>query len=119
MLKIKNRIKTHEEFQAIIHAKNIKKSGMFIVYYQNNNLGYARIGISVSKKLGNAVVRNLIKRQVRNMLHDNLNSIAPLNIIIIIRKEYDRHDFGKCQDELNELIKKIRRTNDEKTEKMA
>lgn len=42
----------------------------FIIYYLKNDIGHARIGISVSKKLGKAVIRNKIKRQVRMIVKE-------------------------------------------------
>ena len=69
-MKVKNRIKKAEEFQSMIKKGTKAVNQSFVVYHQPKEGDEARIGISVSKKLGNAVHRNLYKRQVRMMCHE-------------------------------------------------
>ena len=61
-MKKENRIKKNEEFTKIISKKHCISNAVFIMYYDNRALDHARVGISVSKKIGNAVIRNKIKR---------------------------------------------------------
>ena len=69
-MKKENRIKKNEEFQSIIKHNKSKSNRYYVLYYANRKHDYDRIGISVGKKSGNAVVRNKIKRQVRMMLQE-------------------------------------------------
>ena len=66
-----------------------------------------RIGISVSKKLGKAVIRNKIKRQVRMMLQQTINFDDNYDYIVIIRNKYLDLDFNSNLNELKYLYKKI------------
>ena len=66
-MKKEYRIKKNEEFQKIIRQKKSIVHSKFVIYFRKND-EHLRIGISVSKKLGNAVVRNKIKRQIRMMI---------------------------------------------------
>ena len=52
--------------------KRFVTSKCFAMYIKEKTGESSRIGISVSKKLGNAVVRNKIKRQIRMMCQENL-----------------------------------------------
>ena len=65
------------------------------------------IGISVSKKLGKAVIRNKIKRQVRMMLQQTTNFDDNYDYIVIIRNKYLDLDFNSNLNELKYLYKKI------------
>ena len=65
-----NRIRRNQDFKAIIAKHHISKTDEFIVYTDVNQLGYTRIGVSVSSKLGNAIIRNQIKRQIRAMINE-------------------------------------------------
>ena len=55
------RVRKNEDFSRIIKKKQSMANRSFIIYYLKNDLDHARIGISVSKKLGKAVIRNKIK----------------------------------------------------------
>ena len=68
---------------------------------------HARVGISVSKKLGKAVVRNKIKRQVRMMLQQTIDFDKCYDYIVIIRNKYLDLDFNSNLNELQYLYKKI------------
>lgn len=102
----KYRIKKNEEFSSIIALKKSKASDSFVVYFAPKKEEYSRIGLSVSKKLGDAVDRNKIKRQIRMMLanfYDFEN--AAYDLIIIARKGYLKKDFNENQCDLKALIK--------------
>ena len=73
--------------------KNVYKNGKsyankyLVMYVLENNLGKNRIGISVSKKVGNSVVRHRVTRLVRESyrLHENIFN-SGLDIVIVARK---------------------------------
>ena len=113
MIKKQNRVKKHEEFQKIIRSKNIEKNNAYIVYYQKNEISTARVGISVSKKLGNAVVRNKTKRQVRHIVHNVLDKFRGADLVIIVRANYEKNNFSENQHLMEDILKKIRRKIDE------
>ena len=102
---VKNRIKKYSEFQKVIEEGEIKKTSFFVSYTIQNNLGYSRFGISVPKKTGNAVVRNKIKRQVRSAIGQSTKFEPSLDVVLIIRKNYDANCFSQVLSEIRELIK--------------
>lgn len=67
-MNLKNRIKKSYEFKEIINKRRFIKFVTFNVYYKKSELSYSRFGLSVSKRLGNAVTRNKIKRRLRAQL---------------------------------------------------
>lgn len=101
------RVRKNEDFSRIIKKKQSMASRSFIIYYLKNDLDHARIGISVSKKLGKAVIRNKIKRQVRMMLQQTINFDDNYDYIVIIRNKYLDLDFNSNLNELKYLYKKI------------
>ena len=56
-------VKHDYDFDRIIEKNNFIKSEYFVIYQEDNNLKYDCFGISVGKKLGNAVYRNKMKRK--------------------------------------------------------
>lgn len=106
-MKKADRILKHEEFAQIAkkgqryHGKNIA------LHYLVRKDGRARVGITVSKKNGNAVTRNLIKRQIRSILDENLVMDAPIDLIVLARYSYDTEKFRANKDELVGGLKAI------------
>ncbi len=103
---VKNRIKKYSEFQKVIEAADVKKTCFFVSYRLKNELGYSRFGISVPKKTGNAVIRNRIKRQVRAAIGLSTNFEEPIDIVLIVRKNYEINNFEQIKSEIQQLLEK-------------
>ena len=106
-MKILNRIKKSDEFAATIHKGNSFRLPSFIVHVKNNDLSYMRVGISASKKLGNAVTRNRVKRQVRAMCDNLINYDAhSLDIVIVVRSKFLEMSFDENKSQLCDFVTK-------------
>lgn len=105
-MKKKYVVKNSREFQEIIKTGNCKKNKSFVVHSKNNDLPYDRFGISVSKKLGNAVFRNKYKRKIRSII-DNYKKLYINNkdYIIILRRTALEKSFAELEQDFNDLLK--------------
>ncbi|MBR2678747.1 MAG: ribonuclease P protein component [Bacilli bacterium] len=103
-------VKTTRDFDDIIKTGQFIKNKYFSIYYKDNNLPYDRFGISVSKKLGNAVFRNKYKRKIRSIV-DNYKKkyINSRDYIIILRKEAITREFVELNQEFLNLILQIQK----------
>ena len=106
-MKEKYRVKDRIEFQKIYREGTLIKSDTISLRYLPNNLGFARVGISVPTKSGNAVIRNKIKRQIRAILAHDMNFVQPVDVILVVRKSYDVSDYRKTESDIKELLKKV------------
>lgn len=81
------RIKKEQEFQKIIQTRQSFANRNFVVYIMKKNVqSHFRVGISVGKKVGNAVRRNRVKRQIRQALFELKEDISSeYNFVVIAR----------------------------------
>lgn len=105
-----NVVKSNEEFNLVMNKGKCIKNKYFVMYSIKNNLDKYRFGISVGKKVCNAVNRNKLKRQVRNILdyHKNLYSKSR-DYIIIVRKSSLGEDYKCLEENLVKLLEKMER----------
>lgn len=61
----KNRLLTNEQFQSVLALKRRASDDLLIVYLAKNECHYPRLGVSVGKMCGSAVIRNRLKRLIR------------------------------------------------------
>ena len=97
------RLTKPEQF-ALVYNKGISKSDRFLVLKAvPNQLDYSRYGISISKKVGKAVVRNRVKRVLREILRLTLPK-SGWDFIIIARSPAAFCNYHSiCESVLNLL----------------
>ena len=98
-------VKHQYDFDRIIKTRKRLINDIFIVYYDDNKEKYSRYGISVGKKLGNAVFRNKKKRQIRSII-DNLEKdyIKNKDYIIILREKGKNLEYQTLNEKIKSLI---------------
>lgn len=106
-MKVENRVKKHTEFQNVIENGTVVNGSIMYLYYLPNDLGKARVGISVPTKAGNAVIRNKIRRQIRAILSSELDLTQPYDIVFIVRRKYSIEDFSASKEEVKKLLEKV------------
>jgi ribonuclease P protein component len=103
-LEKKYRIKKNTEIQHLLKIKKTVGNKYFVIFYtenhENNNFRYA---IGVSKKYGNAVARNLVKRRIREVIKVN-NFIDRCDFFIIVKIETKNLKFNKIKEYLEQLF---------------
>ncbi len=101
-----NIIKKNEDFSRIIHNCRYIKSDLFVIYIERNeNISNYHFGISVSKKVGNAVVRNKLKRQIKDII-DKFYYQNNFNCIIIVKKNIIFSNYQEMKNQLFCLLTK-------------
>jgi ribonuclease P protein component len=106
----KYRIKKNEDFQTVFRQGKSIANRQFVIYMlQKPEEREFRIGLSVSKKIGNAVTRNRVKRLIRQVFSEEKHRIASgKEFIIIARKPAADMDYHEVKSSLIHLFRKAK-----------
>lgn len=109
-MKKEYRVKKNKEFQHIFkHGKSFANRQLVIYCVEKPDQDHFRIGLSVGKKIGNAVTRNRIKRYLRQAfqeLEDNISTSG--DIVIIARQPAKQMEYAEIKKSLTHLLYKER-----------
>lgn len=88
-------LKLNHIFRRLYHTPAFA-NGYLVLYAQKNRTGQNRVGITVSKKLGKAVVRNRVRRRLREVYRLNEDRFLPgWDIVVVARSRSIGASFGK------------------------
>lgn len=101
------RVKKEKDFQTVFQ-KGVSCANRKFVVYRLDKPGqkHFRVGLSVGKKIGNAVERNAVKRKIRACLYDMREKIEPeIDFIIIARPAINGLDSKEVYANLEHVLK--------------
>tara|TARA_A100001388_G_C28509399_1_gene375491 strand:- start:70 stop:411 length:342 start_codon:yes stop_codon:yes gene_type:complete len=103
----------NEDFRSILNGKKINNKYSTIFFKEIDRLNSKQLNISfiAKKKLGNAVIRNKIKRRLKNIMRDitkNININYKYSYLVIAKKIVFNHKFEDIKKELFLNFKKIK-----------
>ena len=100
------RVKREKDFKAIFKDGTSFATRKFVVYQLENQQNHFRVGLSVSKKLGNAVTRNQIKRRIRHILQSVKGSLVEhVDFVVIARKGVETLEYAEMEKNLLHVLK--------------
>jgi len=89
------RIRKNTEFVATMKGKRLSFDGLSLFYMKSDRANF-RVGLSVGKKLGNAVTRNRIRRQLRSCITKVLGEYAAgYDLVFVARKGLENLAFDQ------------------------
>ena len=80
------RLRKRSEFLGAYERGEKIQSTYFVLYMLENGLPYHRLGITVSRKIGKSVVRNRIKRRLREIFRANKQALSPHYDLVVNAK---------------------------------
>lgn len=96
-----DRIRKSVEYRSLSKNGHRHYSDAFVFVFRENRLSASRLGITVSKKVGNAVTRNRIKRVVRECFRLNRNVVpGRFDINVIARQSCGKISRERMRDNL-------------------
>jgi ribonuclease P protein component len=96
------------EFDAVYRAGKRRSSPHFAVFFRVNELPQSRFGFSIKKALGDAVVRNRIRRRLREIVRCHRLEIPEgWDIVIHPKSSVARASFAALTADLLRLLKSV------------
>lgn len=104
-----HRIRKSDEFRAVYGRKARASDQRLLVYACENELGHPRLGLSVSRKVGNAVVRNRWKRLIREAFRLNLARLPQGIDFVVIPKADSPPPYRHVEASLRDVARRASR----------
>ena len=105
-MKYSSSLKLNHIFQRLYHTKGVA-DGYLVLYARKNRLDQNRVGITVSKKLGKAHIRNRVRRRFREVYRLNEDKFLPgWDIVVVARSKSVEAPFDKLTKSYLSLAKK-------------
>lgn len=79
-------IRRSADFSEVYDAHRSKACPYLVIYKKENNLDHPRFGFSISKKVGKAHVRNLLRRRLSEIIRLHLDGFSDDDCVIIVRR---------------------------------
>ena len=107
------RLKRRQDFVAAAKGAYAAMPGMVVQARHRNDTGAPRVGFTATKKLGNAVIRNRIKRRLREIARLKLGALALCghDYVLIGRGLSLERPFADLEKDLNTALKRLHRTS--------
>ena len=105
-MKYSGSLKLNHIFQRL-YRTNGQANGYLVLYVRKNRTGTNRVGITVSKKLGKAHVRNRVRRRLREIYRLNEEKFQPgWDIVVVARSRAVDAKFSKLTESYLSLAEK-------------
>ena len=104
-----HRLKKGADFQRVRALKQSWAHPLLVLYAAPNDLDVTRVGISVSKRIGNAVARNRVKRRIREAVRPLLPNLPRgRDLVFIARAAVSDADFQQLSHAVEALLRRAR-----------
>jgi ribonuclease P protein component len=102
------RIRKKKDFLILYKKGNRYKSKYFNLICLSNALGYSRVGVVASRKTGNAVIRNKVRRWMRELFRRNKTWLEfPVDLLIVATADMKQATWPELKEHYLLAIKRI------------
>lgn len=102
----KERLRRRADYLRCYRTGRRRHGALAILYFVPNELGHPRLGITASRKVGPAVVRQRIKRRIKEVYRrwKDRGKLPALDLVVHLKPEARQADFQALKAELLRLL---------------
>ena len=101
------RLLNRSEYLRLSDRKTVVSGRSLLFVWSVNGFEYPRLGITASRKTGNAVVRNRLKRYVREFFRHYCSLLPGVDLNVIVRRQAAENSFAVLSKELQRAFQQI------------
>lgn len=108
-LRRRERLRNTSDFQRCYRQGRRIRSGHLTVHYARNQEQHARIGVTVTRKVGIAVVRNRLKRQAREIYRQwpHRQQLPSLDLVVHFQPQAAQAGYARIEQELCAALERL------------
>jgi ribonuclease P protein component len=105
-LTFEDRLRRRADYLLCYRTGRRRHGALAILYFVANPVGHARLGITASRKVGNAVIRHRLKRRIKEIYRrwQDRELLPSLDLVIHLKPEAGGADFLSLRMELLRLL---------------
>jgi ribonuclease P protein component len=105
------RLRGSAVFQQVRARKRSWANSLLVLNTASNELGHPRLGVVVSRRVGKAVVRNRVRRRIREAVRLRLMDLTPsCDLVFLARVPSAAADWSALRGAVDELLRRARLT---------
>jgi len=105
------RLRRRADFLRCYRQGRRRHGSLAILYFVPNELSHPRMGITASRKVGNAVVRHRLKRRVKEIYRrwKERDQLPSLDLVVHLKPSAGKSDFASLREEVLRLLRGLTR----------
>lgn len=108
----RERIRKQKDFNLLYRKGNRFRGKYFNLVFLSNDLNFSRMAVVASKKVGNAVIRNKVKRRMRTLFRRNKELLEnSWDLVIISKQRIKDASWIKLRNDYFDAVKFVNRTS--------
>ncbi|MGM9593457.1 MAG: ribonuclease P protein component [Candidatus Onthomonas sp.] len=101
-------LKENRDFRRLYSRGKYAACSTLVLYWRPNRLDHNRLGITVSTKLGHAVVRNKIRRRIREICRLHGQQLRQgIDLVVVARSRAPQVDYWKLDRDFQKMARKL------------
>jgi ribonuclease P protein component len=107
-------LRNSQQFRRVYEQGQKVHTPFFSAFFLKNDAGERRYGITVTRKIGGAVIRNRCKRRLREVvrkheLYHSCSASCPngFDLVLNVKSELAKADFGRLQESFTRMMKRV------------
>ena len=107
-MNIRCTLKKNSDFRRLYSKGKSAVTPFMVVYFRRNGLDHNRVGYTVSTKLGHAVVRNRVRRRIRELYRLNRDKMRPgWDVIVVGRGRIAAGPYQKMNEAYLDCLRRL------------
>jgi ribonuclease P protein component len=103
------RVRSKKDFGDLYKKGACVRGNFFNLIYLQNDRSYSRMAVVASRKVGNAVIRNRVRRRAKELFRRNKDKLKiPVDLLLIAKKDFPGATWREAEERYLEALRVIK-----------